>query len=133
MTSNILYANESKNADEFVQCTAIVIDGFFGSDDRFGSTGAISGSPTKKCPGVRTRRSLGSFEAGHKGLELRQASILAKTVYISSKLRLVSPTTRLKCRLTDLTLASHKPPNVGERGGIKCHEILHGVKASVTF
>jgi hypothetical protein len=108
MTSNILYANESKNADEFVQCTAIVIDGFFGSDDRFGST-------------------------GHKGLELRQASILAKTVYISSKLRLVSPTTRLKCRLTDLTLASHKPPNVGERGGIKCHEILHGVKASVTF
>jgi hypothetical protein len=28
MTSNILYAKESKNADEFVQCTASVIDGF---------------------------------------------------------------------------------------------------------
>jgi hypothetical protein len=26
--SNILYANESKNADELIQCTASVIDGF---------------------------------------------------------------------------------------------------------
>jgi len=43
------------------------------------------GPPTRKCPGVNAKRSVGSSDMGDSGLEFRQASILARRVDSSSK------------------------------------------------
>jgi len=57
---------------------------------------AIRGLPTKKCPGVRKDRSLGSSDIGDKGREFKTASIYVSTVAISSKSNTESPTVRLR-------------------------------------
>ena len=59
--------------------------------------------------------------SGTNGRLFMQASIWVSTVAASSKVSLVSPTTRLKCVLNLLTAASHRPPKFGERSGINYH------------
>jgi hypothetical protein len=66
--------------------------------------------PIRKCPGVKTFRSLGSSVSGHKGRELRQALIPVNNVYISSYVNEVWPITRLICPFTALIPASQRPP-----------------------
>jgi len=43
------------------------------------------GPPTRKCPGVDVKRSVGSSDMGDSGLEFRQYSIFARRVDSSSK------------------------------------------------
>jgi len=75
----------------------------------------------RKCPGVRAVRSEGSGDMAQRGLELRQASTWANTVWNSSKTNLISPTTLRRWNLADFTAASHKPPWWGAEGGLKHH------------
>lgn len=81
--------------------------------------GASNSEPIKKCPGVSALKSLTSSVIG--SLELRQASICARTVDISSNVSTELLTVRCKCRFTDFIPASHRPPKCGALGGIKCH------------
>lgn len=90
-----------------------------GSSTRDGSGTALRALPIKKWPGVKAVTSSGSSESGCSGRELRQASICAKSVDISSYVRVLSPRTRRKWCLTDLTAASHNPPKCGAEGGLK--------------
>jgi len=43
------------------------------------------GPPTRKCPGVNAKRSVGSSDMGESGLEFRQAQIFASRVDSSLK------------------------------------------------
>jgi len=43
------------------------------------------GPPTRKCPDVNAKRSVGSSDMGDSGVEFRQASILGRRVESSSK------------------------------------------------
>ena len=97
-----------------------------------GSGGAVSGVPTRKCPGVRGSESLESLFIGVKGREFRHASIKARSVYISSCAINKDPTTRLKCCLNDLTPASNIPPMYSEFGGINFQAIPSLLKCATT-
>jgi hypothetical protein len=68
------------------------------------------GSPIQKCAGVKTFKSSGSEVSGHKEGELRHASISARTVLSSSKVKVWAWNARFRWYFTDLTPASHRPP-----------------------
>ena len=52
---------------------------------------AVSGAPTRKCPGVRAEISSASILRGLSGLEFGRASIWAQSVENSSKVSVASP------------------------------------------
>ena len=79
------------------------------------------GAPIRKCPGDSTSISLGSWDIGVKGRELRHASTRASTVLSSSKVNACKPIDRLRRILQLLTAASQSPPKCGALGGIVTH------------
>lgn len=83
----------------------------------------IKGSPTRKCPGVRARVSVGSPLFYVNGREFRQASSCVKTVDNSSNVKVLSPITRFRWYFVDRTPASQLPPKFGACGGMKCHVV----------
>jgi len=87
------------------------------------SGSASSGRPIRKWPGVSWAIPSSSFESSDvkRGLELRQASIWHKTVVISSKVSLLSPTIRFRWRLQALTPFSQTEPWWGPVGGMNFH------------
>ena len=90
--------------------------------DVLGCSGrASNGRPTKKCPGVKA--SMPSVPSGNgvSGLELRHASIWVTMVVNSSNVNLLSPITRQRCLLKDLTAASQSPPKCGAHSGVNFH------------
>jgi hypothetical protein len=68
----------------------IALHRFVGTSLMLSSAGAVSGVPIRKWPGVREVKSWGSFDRGVIGREFKQASIIARSVYISSKFNIRS-------------------------------------------
>jgi hypothetical protein len=95
-----------------------------GTGRRLASTGAVSDSPTSKCPGVSTSKSKGSFDIGVIGRELKHASMRVRRVYISSYVTKETPRIFLRWLLTNLTPDSQIPPIGGLLGGMKCQDIF---------
>lgn len=91
------------------------------ASDKLGCGGARSGRPIRKWPGVSCSKSCGSDDIWPIGLEFKQASTWYSTVVNSSNVNNVSPSTRFKCFLTDLTPASKMPPKWGAAAGINFH------------
>lgn len=94
-----------------------------GTDDKSGWGIAFSGSPIRKCPGVRAERSSMLSDIAQMGRELRHASICASSVVMPSNVSGESVRTRRRWCFVDLTADSQSPPNVGEPGGIKRHSV----------
>lgn len=79
----------------------------------------VSGSPIKKCGGVKGCNSFGPDGNWHNDLEFRHVSIWIRTVLNSSKISIVSPMIRLRWYLQDFMPTSQRPPIWGAWGGIK--------------
>ena len=75
-----------------------------GRRDFGGSSRAVKGFPMRKCPGVNASIPFDGSGSGVRGLELRHASICARTVVSSSYLSLTSPTIFLRCCLNSSLL-----------------------------
>jgi hypothetical protein len=88
------------------------------------SNGAVRTPPISKWLGVSAFKSLGSLEIGNNGREFKQASILVKSVYISSYVKMVSPMTRFMWYFTDFIPTFQKPPKLGDLGGMNDHEMF---------
>jgi len=69
----------------------------------------------RKWPGVRASIPSSSLFRGTRGLLFRHASIWVRMVESSLNVSLTFPTMRFKCYLT---AASHRPPKLGDCGGM---------------
>ena len=84
-----------------------------------GSSGARTGPPVRKWPGVSANKSEGSSDCGEIGREFKHASIRAKRVQNSSTLN--GPPIFQMWALKLFTPASKRPPMCGAPGGMICH------------
>ena len=93
----------------------------------------VNVSSIKKCPGVRTGRSLGYVEMGVSGRKFNIASISITRVLRCSKVKSSVPTAQIRCRLNDFIAASYKPPKWCEFGGLNDHCICRSVRKVCIF
>lgn len=96
---------------------------FSATDKTLFSGSIMSACPIKKCAGVKAIGPFGYDETRQSGREFKMTSISIANVLSSSKVKIRSPSTRLKWCLNDFTAASQILRKCGARGGLKWHVI----------